>query len=79
MDEHKSAVRMFQEFLGDALPVRKITKQHVIRYKQALLDTPTRYTLPVLAQGELAGHRWLKVLFDGREAWLVERYTALMP
>ncbi|MRX51328.1 tyrosine-type recombinase/integrase [Paracoccus sp. S-4012] len=45
MDEHKGAVRMFEEFLGQTVPVRSITKQKIIAYKQALLETPTRYTL----------------------------------
>ena len=45
MDEHKTAVRMFEEFAGKSIPVRLITKQDVINYKQALLETPTRYTL----------------------------------
>lgn len=45
MDEHRSAVRMFEEYLGEPLPVREITRKHVLGYKTALLDTPTRYTL----------------------------------
>lgn len=45
MDEHHSAVRMFEEFMGSPVAVRSITKKHVIGYKQALLETPTRYTL----------------------------------
>jgi Site-specific recombinase XerD len=45
INEHKSAVRMFEEFLGKPTPVRAITKKDVIAYKQALLNTPTRYVL----------------------------------
>lgn len=45
MEEHKGAVRMFEEFMGSAVPVWSITRQHVIAYKQALLETPTRYTI----------------------------------
>lgn len=45
MDEHRSAVRMFEEHLGEALSVRAITRKHALDYKRALLDTPTRYTL----------------------------------
>lgn len=44
MDEHRTAIRMFEEFIGYAIPVRQITKQDVLGYKNALLDTPTRYT-----------------------------------
>lgn len=44
MDEHKAAVRMFEEFLGCTPPVKSITKKNVIDYKQALLDKQTRYT-----------------------------------
>lgn len=40
MDEHHSAVRMFEEFLGVRIPGRSVTKQAVIAYKQALLETP---------------------------------------
>jgi integrase len=45
MDEHKTAVRMFEEFAGTNIPAKSITKLDVISYKQALLETPTRYTL----------------------------------
>lgn len=45
MEEHKSAVRMFEEFTGGPVAVRSITRKNVIAYKQALLETPTRYTL----------------------------------
>ena len=45
MDEHKNAVRMFNEFAGGEIAVRLITKRQVIDYKQALLETPNRYTM----------------------------------
>lgn len=45
MDEHKSAVRMFEEFMGGPVAVRSISRKDVNAYKQALLETPTRYTL----------------------------------
>ncbi|MFI0849684.1 site-specific integrase [Mesorhizobium sp. IMUNJ 23232] len=45
MDEHKSAVRMFDEFIGAAVPARSITRKDVLAYKQTLLRTPARYTL----------------------------------
>lgn len=45
MDEHHSAVRMFEEFMGGPVAVRSVTKKNIIDYKQALLETPTRYTL----------------------------------
>jgi integrase len=45
MEEHKNAVRMFNEFLGRETPLRSITKKSVIEYKQALLATPNRYTM----------------------------------
>lgn len=40
---------------------------------------PHGATLPVFAQREIDGTQWLKVLFDGREGWVVGRYTAKMP
>lgn len=45
MEEHRNAARMFNEFMECDTPMRAITKKHVIDYKQALLETPTRYTL----------------------------------
>jgi len=45
MEEHRNAVRMFNEFMGGDHPVRSITKRHVIDYKQILLKTPNRYTM----------------------------------
>ncbi|WP_277021496.1 MULTISPECIES: site-specific integrase [Paracoccus] len=44
MEEHKSAVRMFEEFKGGPVAVQAITRKDVIAYKQVLLETPTRYT-----------------------------------
>jgi integrase len=44
MSEHKVAVRMFNEFMGSALPVRSITRTDILAYKGALLQTPNRYT-----------------------------------
>lgn len=45
MEEHKNAVRMFNEFMGGDTPLKSITKKSVIDYKQALLVTPNRYTM----------------------------------
>ena len=45
MEEHRNAVRMFNEFMGGDTALGATTKKQVIEYKQALLDTPTRYTL----------------------------------
>lgn len=45
MDEHRVAVRMFEEVRGGAIAVKSITKQMIIAYKQTLLEAPTRYTL----------------------------------
>ena len=45
MEEHKVAVRMFEEFIGSAVSVRSIARADVLAYKQALLQTPSRYTL----------------------------------
>jgi integrase len=42
-DEHASAVRMFEEFLGRSVPARQITRKDVLAYKQSLLETPARY------------------------------------
>lgn len=44
VSEHHSAARMFEEFMGGTVAVRSITKKNVIAYKQALLETPTRYS-----------------------------------
>ena len=45
MEEHKNAVRMFNEFMGRETSVRSITKKNMIDYKDALLETPNRYTI----------------------------------
>lgn len=45
MEEHKNAVRMFNEFMGGDASLKSITKKMVIDYKQALLATPNRYTM----------------------------------
>lgn len=45
MAEHKVAVRMFDEFKGASVPVRSITRADILAYKQALLQTPNRYSL----------------------------------
>ncbi|WP_187968864.1 site-specific integrase [Aquibium microcysteis] len=45
IEEHKVAVRMFEEFIGGAVPVRSITRADMLAYKQALLQTPSRYAL----------------------------------
>ncbi|MFN3362833.1 MAG: tyrosine-type recombinase/integrase [Allorhizobium sp.] len=42
--EYGVAVRMFEEFLGEAKPAYRITRQDVLAYKNALLDTPTNYS-----------------------------------
>jgi len=40
MEEHRNAVRMFNEFMGTDVAVSSISKKNVIDYKQALLKTP---------------------------------------
>lgn len=45
MEEHRNAVRMFNEFMGGDQPIQSITKRNVIDYKQTLLKTPNRYTM----------------------------------
>ncbi len=42
--EYETAVRMFEEHLGEARPVYKITRPDVIGFKDALLKTPANYT-----------------------------------
>lgn len=42
--EYETAVRMFEEHLGEAKPVYKITRLDVLGYKDALLKTPSNYT-----------------------------------
>lgn len=41
--EYEVAVRMFEEFLGEAKPAYRITRQDVLAYKNALLETPANY------------------------------------
>jgi hypothetical protein len=41
--EHGVSVRMFEEHLGEAKPLYKITRREVIAYKAALLELPTNY------------------------------------
>jgi integrase len=45
IDEHKTAVRMFHEFMGGNVPARSITRHDMLGYKKALLQTPSRYAL----------------------------------
>lgn len=45
IEEHKVAVRMFEEFNGGETPIRSITRADMLAYKQALLQTPSRYAL----------------------------------
>ncbi|MCO5159827.1 MAG: site-specific integrase [Mesorhizobium sp.] len=45
MEEHRVAVRMLEEFLGGKVPARSITRQDMLDYKQALLSTPSRYSI----------------------------------
>lgn len=45
IEEHRNAVRMFNEFCGGEVLLSVITKKKVIDYKQALLQTPNRYTM----------------------------------
>lgn len=45
MEEHRNAVRMFNEFMGGEIAARSITRKNVIDYKQALLKTPNRYAM----------------------------------
>ncbi len=40
MEENRSAVRTFNEFMGGEAPLGATTKKQVIAYEQALLDTP---------------------------------------
>ena len=43
MEEHKVAVRMLEEFLGQGTPAASITKQDMLAYKRALLELPANY------------------------------------
>lgn len=42
--EYEVAVRMFDEFLGEPKSAYRITRQDVLAYKNALLETPANYT-----------------------------------
>lgn len=42
--EYGVAVRMFEEFMGEARPTYRITRADVLAYKNALLDTPSNYS-----------------------------------
>lgn len=42
--EYAVAVRMFEEFLGEARPIHTITRADVLGYKRALMETPANYT-----------------------------------
>ncbi len=37
---------------------------------------PDGAVVPVLRDGDFGGRRWLRVLYGGREGWIVARYTA---
>jgi integrase len=41
--EHHVSVRMFEQFLGEPVPVYKITRTHLNGYKSALMQTPSNY------------------------------------
>lgn len=43
MEEHKVAVRMFEEFLGQKADFGAITQADVLAYKRALMQTPANY------------------------------------
>lgn len=43
-NEYAVAIRMFEEFLGEAKPAFEITRQTVIDYKNALTETPSNYS-----------------------------------
>lgn len=42
-NEHEVSVRMFEEHLGEAKPLYKITRRDVLDYKAALLELPANY------------------------------------
>lgn len=44
-DEHRVAVRMLEEFLGEPKPVCEITRRNMLDFKSALLQAPNRYSL----------------------------------
>lgn len=41
-----------------------------------IASLPDGTAVPVVREGVFAGRRWLCVLFDGREGWIVSSYTA---
>jgi len=43
-EEHRNAVRMWEEFIGESKPACEITRQDVLAYKRMLLRTPSNYT-----------------------------------
>ncbi len=45
LNEHRVAVRMFEEFMGAPVTTQAITKADILAYKAALLETPARYIL----------------------------------
>ncbi|MCV0394316.1 MAG: site-specific integrase [Rhizobiaceae bacterium] len=45
MEEHRTAVRMLEEHLGGSVPARSITRKDMLAYKDALLQTPSRYSI----------------------------------
>jgi len=42
-EEQRIAVRYFEEFLGEPLPIHAITRRHILRYKDALPKVPVKY------------------------------------
>lgn len=44
-DEHRVAIRMLEEFLGEPKPVAEIVRRDMLAFKTALTRTPNRYTL----------------------------------
>ena len=56
LNEHRVAVRMFEEFMGGPVTTQAITKADILAYKAALLETPAPSDEPVYGQ--------LKVLPD---------------
>jgi integrase len=43
-EEHRNAVRMWEEFIGEPKAVCEITRQDLLAYKRALLRTPSNYS-----------------------------------
>lgn len=44
INEYRIAARMFEEFMGEARAAYAITRQDIIGYKRALMETPANYT-----------------------------------